>query len=189
MKRKALCIGILTILIAASLAVTAIAAEGWTIHVNPINILVNGQVFRPRDSRGHEVPVYVTDGVTYAPLRALAEAYGLEVGYDATTHTAIVDRPGTVIREPDLTARDFSYQWRIEETATIGSEKICTAVYAGPLDKRDFQIWWQSFGEDAIQVHTMMLAKWVKTVYPDNAVTLYFVCGNQNLYTAHAGTP
>ena len=93
----------------------------------------------------------------------------------------------TVIREPDPTAKDFSYQWRIEETAQIGSEIICTAVYAGPLEEAGFLTWWDSFSAEELQVHTTMLAKWTGTKYPGSAVTLYFTHGSKNLGTAHAG--
>ena len=43
-------------------------------------MLVNGEVFRPVDAKGNEVQVFRVNGATYVPLRALAEAYGLEVG-------------------------------------------------------------------------------------------------------------
>lgn len=64
------------------------------IEVDPsIKILVNGAEFKPKDASGKEVMTFVYDGTTYAPLRALAEAYGLEVGYDADKNMATVDQP------------------------------------------------------------------------------------------------
>lgn len=72
-------------------AVSALAISGrMTIEVDPINIQVNGQTFAPTDVNGNAVPVFAYNGTTYAPLRALAEAYGLEVGYDAETQMATV---------------------------------------------------------------------------------------------------
>ena len=62
-----------------------------TIAVSPINIEVGGKVFQPKDPNGKAVSVFVYEGTTYAPLRALAEAYGLVVGYDSTKHLATVD--------------------------------------------------------------------------------------------------
>ena len=61
------------------------------ITVTPINIEVNGEVFQPKDINGKNVPVFTYNGTTYAPLRALAEAYGLSVGYDGTKNLATVD--------------------------------------------------------------------------------------------------
>lgn len=186
-KMKWFTAGILCLLLAAAMTATALAAGGWDIHVDPINVLVDGAVFHPRDVTGTEVPVFCYNGTTYAPLRGLAEAYGLKVDYAPATHTAMVETAPktTVIREPDLTARDFSYQWRIEETARIGGEIICTAVYAGPLEGEGFSTWWESFSAGELQVHTMQLAKWVGTRYPGSPVTLYFVQGSRNLETAH----
>ena len=62
-----------------------------SINVDPsIKILVNGEEFRPTDVNGNEVMTFTYDGTTYAPLRALAEAYGLEVGYDSDRKMATV---------------------------------------------------------------------------------------------------
>lgn len=83
--------GVLTTAIVGSISISALAASGaMTISVDPINIQVNGETFAPKDVNGKSVPVFAYNGTTYAPLRALAEAYGLEVGYDATTNMATV---------------------------------------------------------------------------------------------------
>ena len=73
--------GAIAILLLVSLPVTALAASGAIrIEVNPISILVDGEVFQHRDAKGNGVMIFTYNGTTYAPLRALAEAYGLEVG-------------------------------------------------------------------------------------------------------------
>ena len=86
--------GMLTAAVISGLGVGALAASGQlTITVDPINILVNGETFQPKDAQGNAVPVFAYNGTTYAPLRALAEAYGLEVGYDAGAKMATVQDP------------------------------------------------------------------------------------------------
>lgn len=88
--------GVLCATLVFSLALSALAISGkMTIEVDPINVQVNGEVFQPTDVTGKEVPVFAYQGTTYAPLRALAEAYGLEVGYDASANMATVTEPGT----------------------------------------------------------------------------------------------
>ena len=78
--------GMIAMLLLASLPVTALAASGAIrIEVSPISVLVDGEVFQPKDAKGNDVMVFTCNGTTYAPLRALAEAYGLEVGYDGET--------------------------------------------------------------------------------------------------------
>ena len=62
-----------------------------TIDVDPsIKILVDGEEFHPKDANGNDVMTFSYNGTTYAPLRALAEAYGLEVGYDSDRRMATV---------------------------------------------------------------------------------------------------
>ncbi len=74
-----------------TLAPPAFAAQQQTITIDPINVMVGGKVFLPTDVTGKDVPVFVYNGTTYAPLRALAEAYGLNVGYNAEKKLATVD--------------------------------------------------------------------------------------------------
>lgn len=109
--------GMLTAALIGGLGVTALAATGqMTITVDPVNIQVNGQTFHPKDAKGDDVPVFAYNGTTYAPLRALAEAYGLTVGYDQEANMATVGDPATDTPAPDTTATTYS-DWTDEEEA------------------------------------------------------------------------
>lgn len=81
--------------LAAALSVGSFAAGSLiTISVDPtVKIKVNGEEFKPKDANGNDVMMFIYNGTTYAPLRALAEAYGLQVGYDAGANMATVDDP------------------------------------------------------------------------------------------------
>ena len=192
MKRKStyFLAGILAIALILALSVTALAADGWTIHVSPINILVNGEVFQPKDSKGGDVQCFVVNGVTYAPLRALAEAYGLEVGYDSATNTATVNSPGkqTAAVTPATSSGDFASQWEIKEkpVTNYGNEKIFTATYSGGLNTGDFKTWWKSFSADEIARGAESLAAEAQRQNPGYTVTMYFSYGTNNLGTAFA---
>ena len=156
MKRKTTCFftGVLTALLVIALSATALAVDSWTIKVHPIHILVGGEVFQPKDSAGNDVQCFVVNGCTYAPLRALAEAYGLEVGYDAATNTATVDKPRQeTMPEPcaspelvPLILNDFASQWAVAEkpVTNYGDEKIFTATYSGSLSMSEFKNWWKA---------------------------------------------
>lgn len=116
--------GAATFALAASLTFSAVAISGrMTIEVDPINVQVNGEVFAPTDVNGDSVPVFAYNGTTYAPLRALAEAYGLEVGYDAESNMATVaDNTDTNEPAPTITpskdSPDMDYsKWTDEEEA------------------------------------------------------------------------
>lgn len=88
---------LITAALAAVLSLGSFAAGKMIdITVDPtVKIKVNGAEFKPKDANGNDVMTFIYNGTTYAPLRALAEAYGLEVGYDAAANMATVDEPGT----------------------------------------------------------------------------------------------
>lgn len=115
-------IGFTAAILVCALAVGALAATGkLTIEVNTdMKIQVNGNVFAPTDVNGNPVPIFEYNGTTYAPLRALAEAYGLEVGYDAASRMATVSEgvpnvEPTPSVEPTLVV-DYS-DWDAEKEA------------------------------------------------------------------------
>ena len=138
--------GILSTVLLLSLSMTALATNDLlTITIHPIKIMVNGETFHPKDVRGNEVMTFSVNGTSYAPVRALAEAYGLEVGYDAKTNTATVNGPGMKTADTASTG-DFASQWEIREKPVThyGSEKVFTATYSGSLGMSDFKSWWKS---------------------------------------------
>lgn len=130
--------GMFTMALVGSLGVGALAATGqMTITVDPINIQVNGATFVPKNEKGEEVPVFAYDGTTYAPLRALAEAYGLEVGYDAQANMATVGEKATT-PEPDPTASPTDYSdWTAEEEAAYQEFKGLWEVTKGADEIRE----------------------------------------------------
>lgn len=193
MKRK---ITILTallmaVVLAVAITSTALASDGsMTITIHPIRILVNGETFRPTDVNGNEVMVFTVNGTTYAPLRALAEAYGLEVGYDSATNTATVNKPGQAPAPvaPVASSNDFYSKWTVEEkpVTNYGDEKVFTATYNGGLSMRDFKTWWKSFEADEIASVAEELAAEAQSMTPGYKVTMYFSYGTYMLGTAWA---
>ena len=78
---------ILTVLIAA-LCVTATATAKRSITVEDgIGITLNGAKFTPRDADGKQVSVFLYNGTTYVPVRAISEAMGLDVSFNSSTRT------------------------------------------------------------------------------------------------------
>ena len=185
--------GVLVTVMALGLSVTAFAASNSrSITVYPINILVDGQQFQPKDAKGNTVEVFTYNGTTYAPLRALAEAYGLEVGYDSAKHIATVNKTSTQGQAP-ATVTDTSYaaferQWTVKEkpVTNYGNEKIYTATYSGTLSMSEFKTWWKSYDLDTIKMYTEQLAAEAQSMNPGYTVTMYFSYGQYNLGTAYA---
>lgn len=78
---------ILTILV-VTLCVTATATSMRSIQVEDgIGITLDGATFIPRNVNGKEVSVFLYNGTTYAPVRAICEAMGLDVTFDTATRT------------------------------------------------------------------------------------------------------
>ena len=193
MKRKTtyFLAGVLVVVLLLAMSVSALASDGsFTITIHPIKIMVNGEVFQPKDVNGNDVMVFTVNGTTYAPLRALAEAYGLEVGYDAATNTATVNKPGQTPAPvaPVVSSDDFYSKWTVEEkpVTNYGDEKIFTATYNGGLSMRDFKTWWKSLDPDEITSGAEELAAEAQSMNPGYKVTMYFSYGNYSLGTAYA---
>lgn len=184
--------GVVMTALVGTLSVSALAASGsLTLNVDPIKVLVNGAVFEPKDSNGSDALVFTYNGTTYAPLRALAEAYGLEVGYDSTLKAATVNLPSAVMAKtqtPTGTNGSFESQWAVVEkpVSDYGSEKIYTITYSGSLSMTDFKAWWLSMDEASIEANAERMAKNTQRLVPGYSVTAYFSYGNYPLGTAYA---
>ena len=189
MKRKitVLTALLLAVVLTAAVTSTALASDGsMTITIHPIRILVNGETFRPTDVNGNEVMVFTVNGTTYAPLRALAEAYGLEVGYDAANNIATVNSTDRAPAASVPETRDFSAYWTVEEKPVThyGSEKIFTATFNGDLGMAEFKSWWKSLSAEEIAQGAEQLAAEAKALAAGYTVTMYFSYGSYMLGTA-----
>ena len=132
--------------------------------------------------------MFTYDGTTYAPLRALAEAYGLEVGYDAANRIATVNGSAQAPASTPASTTDFSSTWTIQEkpVTNYGDEKIFTASYNGFLGTQDFKTWWKSFDRGDIESCAEQLAADVLSLHPGYRITMYFDYNGSMLGTVTA---
>lgn len=86
MKRKTLVIVLVLALMLALLAGAALAARAVAPSRLPALLIANGQVL--------QAPAYRHGGTLYLPLRAAAEAFGLEVSWQNEPAAALVKTPG-----------------------------------------------------------------------------------------------
>ncbi len=183
--------GAIATLLLVGLPVTALAVSGAiTIEVSPISVLVDGEVFQPKDAKGNDVMVFTYNGTTYASLRALAEAYGLEVGYDGERNIATVSKQPTQTQAPvaDTGYADFERQWTVKEKPVThyGDEKIFTVTYSGGLSRSEFKAWWKSYDLSTIKKYAERMMAEVQSEVPGYTVTAYFSYGQYNLGSVHA---
>lgn len=88
--------GVLATVITLSLIGTASATIGSrniTADYNDIKIVMNGTQIMPTDANGNIVEPFAVNGTTYLPVRAVANALGIDVQWDGATKT--VDLSGT----------------------------------------------------------------------------------------------
>ena len=183
--------GMIAMLLLAGLPVAALAASGAIrIEASPISVLVDGEVFQPKDAKGNDVMVFTYNGTTYAPLRALAEAYGLEVGYDGERNIATVSKQPAQTQAPiaDTGYAGFEKQWTVKEkpVTNYGDEKIFTVTYSGDLSRSEFKAWWKSYDLSTIKEYAERMMAEVQSEVPGYTVTAYFSYGQYNLGNVHA---
>ena len=93
---------LLLVAMVTALGVTATAASRSIEVEDGIGISINGAKFTPRDADGKKVPVFLYNGTTYAPIRAVCEAAGMEVSYDSATDTVeLVTADRVASQKPD----------------------------------------------------------------------------------------
>lgn len=100
--------GVLTALLVVSLASPAFAAlAGKMIQVyTGVNVYVDDVLIQPKDANGNPVEVFVYNGTTYLPIRAIGNALGKTVQWDAKAQSAYVgkhsgDKPAVWLQDLD----------------------------------------------------------------------------------------
>lgn len=111
-KRSSFAAGMLTMALLFGLVGTAYAAyqKQATLNYQDIKITLNGELVTPKDGAGNIVEPFTIDGTTYLPVRAIANAMGLEVNWNGATNTVEIATP--VVGEKNYEVhdcyRDFS---------------------------------------------------------------------------------
>lgn len=187
MKRnfKSFIAGMLTALLLSGGTISAMAADGM-LHLTayPVQVMVNGEVFQPNDAL-----VFSYNGITYAPVRALAETYGLQVGYDNTKHLITVNNHSSGKAAAAVAAPgNFAANWQVKPkpSADSSNEKVFTATFNGSLSLDEFKAWWKAQDQEELQQGAAQMAKEAQKLAPGSTVNLYFSYGKYNLGNALA---
>ena len=111
--------GMLAAALTAGLLTPALAALAEkTIQVyTGVNVYVDDQLLQPQDANGNPVEVFVYNGTTYLPIRAVGEALGLPVLWEGQTQSAYVGKHSG--DKPNMWVKDLDYftgsEWRVED--------------------------------------------------------------------------
>ena len=89
--------GVLAAVMVIFLVVPAVAASmGKQIQVyTGIKVYIDDVLIQPKDANGKDVDVFVYNGTTYLPIRAIGTALGMPVSYDGATNSAYIGKHGT----------------------------------------------------------------------------------------------
>lgn len=88
--------GVLTALLLVGLVGTAAAvSETRVVELiyQDIKVTLDGDPVNLVDANGNPVEPFMLDGTNYLPVRAVASALGLEVGWDGATCTVLLEHP------------------------------------------------------------------------------------------------
>lgn len=83
--------------LAMAFATTAFATVGGRtaeLKYNDIKIVLNGKQIVPKDANGNTIEPFIIDGTTYLPVRGVASALNMNVGWNSATKTVTLDNPG-----------------------------------------------------------------------------------------------
>ena len=90
--------GVLTTLLIVGIPGTALATTGTVtkeLEYRDIQVTLDGEPLDLQDAQGNSVEPFMFDGTNYLPVRALAEALGLNVAWDGSTNTVVLTTPET----------------------------------------------------------------------------------------------
>ena len=94
-KTKGFIAGVLATVAVSGIVLGAAADEIYqTVQIayNNIKICLDGTFIEPKDAAGNTVEPFTMNGTTYLPVRAVAGAFGKEVGWDEATQTVYLGK-------------------------------------------------------------------------------------------------
>ena len=96
MKKLISLILVLCLMFSLCISVSAVSNKEANITYRAISLVLNGNVITPCDAAGNTVEPFIMGGTTYLPLRAVAQALGLNVKWIPETNTVELTGGGEV---------------------------------------------------------------------------------------------
>lgn len=128
---KGFALGIVVSLLAAGLVIPAVATTaGKTVQIYPgINIYVDDVKLEPTNAQGNPVEVFIYNGTTYLPIRAVGEAVGKTVQWDGKSRTVYLGRhigakPAVLLKNLDYFIKDGSIREQESTKDNLGQKRM-----------------------------------------------------------------
>lgn len=140
---------VLALGLCAGCALTVSAESGAReaeISYREIKIVLDGQELCPRDAAGNEVEPFILDGTTYLPVRAVADALGLEVRWRGSDGTVLLSEPltGSAFRnalpmppDPPAPASESARGHQADERVTLAYRDVRVLVDGVVIEPKD----------------------------------------------------
>lgn len=121
--------GVLAAVMVLQLTSPSLAAlAGKTIQVfTGVNVYVDDQLVQPKDAKGNPVEVFVYNGTTYLPIRAIGEALGKPVQWEGKTNSAYVGKHKS--DKPTVWLKDLDYFTGSEIRTTTMTDNLGQVHY------------------------------------------------------------
>ena len=105
---------LVTLMLTGGMTLAKNATEKADLTYRDIKITLNKEEVTPKDANGNVVEPFIINGTTYLPVRAVADALGLQVAWDDKTSTvALTDLPEV---------------WATDYTNVVVKEGQCTLI-------------------------------------------------------------
>lgn len=93
-KVKVISLVLVLVVVLTTTVFATVGSRTAELFYNNIKVMINGKEVVPTDANGNTIEPFVIEGTTYLPVRGVASALGLNVGWDAETSTVLLDNPG-----------------------------------------------------------------------------------------------
>ena len=124
----------LAVVLVLALAAPALAATiKKTIDVyTGVSIYMDDELLEPKDANGNPVEVFIYNGTTYLPVRAISEAVGKPVQWEGKTSSVYLgkhssEKPALMLKDLDYYSRDGSFAYESSNKDNLG--KMHTDIY------------------------------------------------------------
>lgn len=131
--------GVLSAVLLCTVVVPVLAAYTKTIEVYPnsIKLFVDDVLLEPKDINGNPVDIFVYNGTTYVPIRAVSNALGKPVQYDGSVGEAYIgkhtgDKPAVWLTDLDWFDKSGSITTMNSQIDNLGQEHshcLCDNIY------------------------------------------------------------
>ncbi len=133
-------------LVASMVSPTFAALAQKTIKVfTGVNIYIDDQKLDPRDANGNPVEVFVYNGTTYLPVRAVGEAVGKTVQWDGKTNSVYLgkhssNKPSVWMKDMDYFTSEHDRRIEVREQANDNLKQAHTNAMGGYDSSRTYKL-------------------------------------------------